>query len=81
MQSHKVIRQMPERTGRTGRRHGEAGSDTASDETRGTLDEHPDAGSAKQLAGTAGLLEEALTRQNLQTAWKRVKGNKGANPD
>jgi len=30
------------------------------------------------LAGTAGLLEAALTRQNLQTAWKRVKANKGA---
>lgn len=29
-------------------------------------------------AGTGGLLEAALTRQNLQTAWKRVKANKGA---
>jgi RNA-directed DNA polymerase len=78
MQSHKVMRQMPERSGRAGRRHGEAGPDTASDETRGTLHEHPDTGSAKQLAGTGGLLEAALTRQNLQTAWKRVKTNKGA---
>jgi RNA-directed DNA polymerase len=78
MQSHKVMRQMPERSGRAGRRHGEAGPDTASDETRGTLHEHPETGSAKQLAGTAGLLEAALTRQNLQTAWKRVKANKGA---
>ena len=49
MQSHKVMRQMPERSGRAGRRHGEAGPDTASDETRGTLHEHPDTGSAKQL--------------------------------
>jgi hypothetical protein len=65
MQSHKVMRQMPERSGRAGRRHGEAGSDTASDATRGTLHEHPDTGSAKQLAGTGGLLEAALTRQNL----------------
>ena len=72
------MRQMPERSGRAGRRHGEAGPDTASDETRGTLHEHPDAGSAKQLVGTGGLLEAALTRQNLQTAWKRVKANKGA---
>jgi RNA-directed DNA polymerase len=78
MQSHKVMRQMPERSGRAGRRHGEAGPDTASDETRGTLHEHPDTGSAKQLVGTGGLLEAALTRQNLQTAWKRVKANKGA---
>ena len=78
MQSHKVMRQMPERSGRAGRRHGEAGPDTASDETRGTLHAHPDTGSAKQLAGTGGLLEAALTRQNLQEAWKRVKANKGA---
>ena len=78
MQSHKVMRQMPERSGRAGRRHGEAGPDTASDETRGTLHEHPDTGSAKQLAGTVGLLEATLTRQNLQAAWKRVKANKGA---
>ena len=42
------------------------------------MHEHPDTGSAKQLAGTGGLLEAALTRQNLQAAWKRVKANKGA---
>ena len=30
------------------------------------------------MAGTGGLLEAALTRQNLQAAWKRVKANKGA---
>ncbi len=78
MQSHKVMRQMPERSGRARRRHGEAGPDTASDETRGTLHEHPDTGLAMQIAGTGGLLEAALTRQNLQMAWKRVKANKGA---
>ena len=77
MQSHKVMRQMPEQSGRAGRRHGEAGPDTASDETRGTLHEHPATGSAKPIAGTGGLLEAALTRQNLQLAWKRVKANKG----
>ena len=77
MQSHKVMRQMPERSGRAGRRHGEAGPDTASDETRVTLYEHPATGSAKPIAGTGGLLEAALTRQNLQLAWKRVKANKG----
>ena len=42
------------------------------------MHEHPDTGLAKQLAGTGGLLEAALTKQNLQTAWKRVKANKGA---
>ena len=78
MQSHKVMRQMPGQPGRARRRHGEAGPDTASDETGGTLHEHPDTGSAKQTASTGGLLEVALTRQNLQAAWKRVKANKGA---
>jgi len=78
MQSHKVMRQMLGQPGRAERRHGEAGPDTASDETGGTLHEHPDTGLAKQTAGTGGLLEVTLTRQNLQTAWKRVKANKGA---
>ena len=78
MQSHKVMRQKPGQPGRVGRRHGEAEPDTASDETGGTLHEHPDTGLAKSKAGTGGLLEAALTRQNLQTAWRRVKANKGA---
>jgi RNA-directed DNA polymerase len=78
MQNCKVMRQMPGQPGRAGRRHGEAGPETASDETGSTLHEHPDTGSAKSKAGTGGLLERALTRQNLQVAWKRVKGNKGA---
>ena len=30
------------------------------------------------MAGTGCLLETALTRQKLQTAWKRVKASKGA---
>ena len=77
MQSHNVMRQMPGQPGRAGRRHGEAGPDTASDETGGTLHEHPATGSAKPIAGTGGLLQAALTRQNLQLAWKRVKANKG----
>jgi len=78
MQSCKVMRQMPGQPGRAGRRHGEAGPDTASDETGGTLHEHPDTGSANSKVGTGSLLEGALTRQNLQVAWKRVKANKGA---
>ena len=78
MQSCKVMRQMPGRPGRADRRHGEAGPETASDETGGTLHEHPATGSAKPKASTGGLLEAALTRQNLQAAFKRVKANKGA---
>jgi RNA-directed DNA polymerase len=83
MQSCKVMRQMPGKpeqgqSGRAGRRHGEVVPETASDETGGTLHEHPDTGSAKSKVGTGGLLEAALTRQNLQAAWKRVKANKGA---
>ena len=31
-----------------------------------------------QTAGAGPLLEAALTRENLQAAWKRVKANKGA---
>lgn len=42
------------------------------------MHEHPATGSAKPRAGTGGLLEAALTRQNLQAAFKRVKANKGA---
>ena len=69
---------MPVQAGRVERRHGEAGPETASDETGSTLHGHPGTGSAKSKEGTGGLLEAALTRQNLQTAWKRVKANKGA---
>ena len=69
---------MPVQAGRVQRRHGEARPETASDETGSTLHEHPGTGAAKSKEGTGGLLEAALTRQNLQTACKRVKANKGA---
>lgn len=49
-----------------------------SDEACGPLHEHPDTGSARLKAGAGTLLEAALTRENLQAAWKRVKANKGA---
>ena len=68
MQSCKVMRQMLGQPRRAGRRHGEAVPDTASDETGRTLHEHPGTGSAKLMAGTGGLLEAALTRQNLGCA-------------
>jgi len=57
---------------------GEAQRDLISDEACGPPREHQGTGSAKLNAGTGGLLEAALTRQNLQLAWKRVKANKGA---
>ncbi len=78
MQSDKVMRQKPEQSGRAGNGHGEAGLNTVRDETGRTLHEHPHTGLATPKAGTGGLLEAALTRQNLQQAWKRVKANKGA---
>ncbi|MDP3346234.1 MAG: group II intron reverse transcriptase/maturase, partial [Hydrogenophaga sp.] len=71
-------RQMPDSSGRVSAAHGEAVRDLTSDEACGPLLEHPGTGSAKQMAGTGGLLEAALTRQNLHAAWKRVKANKGA---
>lgn len=74
----KAMRQMPGQPGRVGVARGEAVRELISDEACGPPREHPATGSAKQLAGTGGLLEAALTRQNLQLAWKRVKANKGA---
>ena len=74
----KAKRQMLEQSGRASVVRGEAAGDLASDEAYGPPLENPDTGSAKQTAGTGGLLEAALTRQNLQLAWKRVKANRGA---
>jgi RNA-directed DNA polymerase len=74
----KAKRQMPGQPGRVGVAHGEAGRDPISDETCGPPHEHPGTGLARPKAGAGTLLEAALTRQNLQAAWKRVKANKGA---
>ncbi len=74
----KAMRQMLEQSGRAGAARGEAASYLTSDEACGPLLDHQGTGSAKLRAGTGGLLEAALTRQNLQAAWKRVKANKGA---
>ena len=75
----KAMRQMLGQLGRASVASGEAVSDLASDEACGPSLEHPPrTGSARPAAGTGGLLQAALTRQNLQTAWKRVKANKGA---
>ena len=65
-----VLHQMPASAGRVAARRGEATSKAISDETRCT----------RQGTGSAGqdLLTQALARQNMQRAWKRVKANKGA---
>ena len=55
---------------RAGIAHGEAGRDPVSDEANSPRREIESTGS--------GLLQAALTRENLQRAWKRVKANKGA---
>ncbi len=74
----KAMRQMPAATGRASVARGEAARDLASDEACGPPCEHQGTGSAKPKAGAGSLLEAALTRENLQRAWKRVKANKGA---
>jgi RNA-directed DNA polymerase len=74
----KAMRQMPGRPGRAGEARGEAEREAASDEACDPPHEHPGTGSARPKAGTGTLLEAALTRENLQAAWKRVKANKGA---
>lgn len=65
-----VLHQMPALAGRVAVRRGEASSKAASDETLRT----------RHATGGAGqaLLEQALARENMQRAWKRVKANKGA---
>ena len=61
---------MPATAGRKGVAHGEAGRDPVSDEAANPRRDTENTGSA--------LLMAALTRENLQQAWKRVKANKGA---
>jgi RNA-directed DNA polymerase len=64
------VHQMPAMAGRAVSGQGEALPRTVSDET----------GLPRQAAEGAGrdLLVQALARENLQRAWKRVKANKGA---
>jgi RNA-directed DNA polymerase len=65
-----VTHQMPAKAGRVVKGQGEAQSPTTSDET----------GLPRQDTEGAGrdLLRQALARENMQRAWKRVKANKGA---
>jgi group II intron reverse transcriptase/maturase len=63
-------RQMSAPAERAGVAHGEAGRDPASDEASNPRQDTESTGSA--------LLMAALTRENLQSAFKRVRANKGA---
>ena len=65
-----VVHQMPAMAGRVVSGQGEALSQTASDETGLPRREPEGAG--------RDLLTQALARENMQRAWKRVKANKGA---
>lgn len=65
-----ATRQMSAFAERAGGAHGEAGRDPASDEAGNPRRDTEDTGS--------GLLQAALTRENLRQAWKCVKANKGA---
>lgn len=70
MAMREAPRQMPARAGRPGVGRGEALPDPSSDEAGRPRHDTQRTGS--------GLLTAALTRENLQRAWKRVRANKGA---
>jgi len=74
----RAMRQMLGEPGREGVAQGEAMRDLFSDEACDPPSEHPGTGLARPKVGAGSLLEAALTRQNLQMAWQRVKANKGA---
>ena len=65
-----VQHQMPAPAGRVAARRGEASSQATSDEAGFPRQELKDTGQ--------DLLTQALARENMQRAWKRVKANKGA---
>jgi RNA-directed DNA polymerase len=73
MPMSEAMRQMPAQAGRAGVARGEAVGDLASDEAEGPRRDLADTGTPR-----AALLHAALTRQNLQRAFKRVRANKGA---
>jgi RNA-directed DNA polymerase len=73
MSMPQAMRQMPARAGRVEAACGEAKRESASDEALGPRHDPNDAGNPR-----AALLHAALTRENLQRAFKRVRANKGA---
>ena len=69
MSMWRASHQTPAQAGRPGVARGEAVCGSGSDEARRPRHEPKGTGSALLLA--------ALTRENLQRAWKRVRANKG----
>lgn len=65
------MHQKPGQPGRTGVGHGEAGPEAVSDEA--ALARH-----TQTDWGGGDLLGQALARENMARAWKRVKANKGS---
>lgn len=70
MSMRNARRQMSAQAERVGEAHGEAGRAPTRDEANSPRRDTESTGS--------GLLHAALTRENLQRAWERVKSNKGA---
>ena len=71
MSVERARHQKPGSAGRTERREGEAESSSGRDEARSVRHGRDD-------SGRADLLAQALTRENLVVAWKRVKANRGS---
>jgi RNA-directed DNA polymerase len=69
MSMWRASHQMPAQAGRFGVGRGESACGSGSDEARHPRHESKSTGSE--------LLSAALTRENLQQAWKRVRANKG----
>jgi RNA-directed DNA polymerase len=66
-----ALHQKPGQPGRTGAGRGEAASEAVSDEAALARDAQTD-------CGASDLLGQALARENMAAAWKRVKANKGS---
>jgi len=71
MSLERARHQKPGSPGRTEGREGEAESSSGRDEARSVRHDRDD-------SGRAYLLAQALTRENLVIAWKRVKANRGS---
>lgn len=74
----KAMRQMPVKAGRASVTCGESVREFVSDEACSPRREHRNTGSGPTEPVPSVLLLQALTKENLQQAWKRVKANKGA---